>query len=283
MIRLRRLDRDPWISAVKDQVAALGVGRVTNQVKLCDGDLLVILARSANDHVRRRRSLLATWVAPMSVIVVVDDEPAVSCPNVWWSTEDSTQELGLRRLTAIRGKDVTAWEKAFHFLRGREYRYCWLCEEDVLFTDRGALREMLCEQEADLVAKYITDSETQPDWQHWTDSTKAGWAEGVLPRPWFASFNVFCRVSRRLVEEVLATCAAHNRGVFEEVLLLTLVKQRDWTFVGLDKKRSTGLRFRRDKHQREWDETSVRAAVGRGAVAFHPVVDQQLFAIFEID
>mmetsp|Transcript_86031 Transcript_86031/g.230209 ORF Transcript_86031/g.230209 Transcript_86031/m.230209 type:complete len:616 (+) Transcript_86031:2-1849(+) len=282
MIRLRRLDRDPWISAIKNQVAALGVGRVAaHEVELSSSDLFVILARSANDHIRGRQSLLAKWVSPMNVVVVVDDEPEVPCPDVWWAAGDSTAALGLRKLTAVRGKDVTAWEKAIRFLQGRQYRYCWLCEEDVLFTDRGALREMLCEKEADLVAKYITDSATQPEWQHWCDASKAGWAEGILPRPWFASFNVFCRVSRRLVDEVLVTCAAHDKGVFEEVLLLTLVKQRDWTFVNLDKKRSAGLRFRRDRNQRDWDETSVRAAMGRGAIAFHPVVDQQVFAVFE--
>lgn len=125
------------------------------------------------------------------------------------------------------GKKLTAWERALLWCarKGRAaFAYAWLIEDDVLWDTASSLAALVRgydHNDADLVTQDIAGSQaSRPSWPHWNA------AYGLIPREaWAASFNVICRVSRRLLAAVATLGRSRGCLCFHEVLLRSLAVQ----------------------------------------------------------
>ena len=125
------------------------------------------------------------------------------------------------------GKKLTAWERALLWCARKSraaFAYAWLVEDDVLWDTASTLASLVRgydNNDADLVTQDIAGSQaSRPSWPHWNA------AYGLIPREaWAASFNVICRVSRRLLSAVATLGRSRGCLCFHEVLLRSLAVQ----------------------------------------------------------
>ena len=126
---------------------------------------------------------------------------------------------------------ITAWSRAMvHLARTlEEDEAVWFVEDDVA-GDAASFAELVratCEVDADLAAWHVRTRAEDPGWYFWSR------AEGFFQEPCRA-FQPLCRVSGRLLREVLDFRERHGRFIFHEVLFASLAREKgmrlwDWS------------------------------------------------------
>jgi hypothetical protein len=117
---------------------------------------------------------------------------------------------------------ITAWSRALvHLSRTLEdHEMVWLVEDDVAGDAESFARlvELTRSRNADLSAMDARTREEDPGWYFWPV------AEGFLTDPCRA-FQPLCRVSPRLIREILRFREEHGHFVFHELLFASLARR----------------------------------------------------------
>jgi predicted O-methyltransferase YrrM len=137
---------------------------------------------------------------------------------IWISNEEAA---GFDGLMSKSGEfpPITAWSRAFAYLERTlgDEESVWFVEDDVAgsagsfadFVARSAARE------ADLCAVEIRTKGDDPNWPWW------GYGDGYFNEP-CRGFQPLCRLSGRLIREVLSFRRKHGSFTFHEVLFSSL-------------------------------------------------------------
>lgn len=193
----------------------------------------LILAREAGAMAENLRSVLD----PLGHVEVVVDRPVrVPCdsPHVHVPDDELAGHGGLMGRTADL-PPVTSWTRALAHLSRRldEDDRVWFVEDDVAGDAESfaALVEATRERDPDLAAWDIFSRDEDPDWYFWQS------ADGVFPDPRRA-FQPLCRLSARLIREILGFRERHGSFIFHELLFASLAHARGMSL--LDFRRDPG-------------------------------------------
>jgi len=109
-------------------------------------------------------------------------------------------------------KDPGAWEKAFYYLsQNLKYEYYYFIEEDVYARDFITFIKFfkkLEEYDTDLVSALIESEKSFPGWNFWYND--------FMFEEKLKSLNCICRISRKLILEILSYREQHGRFLFQE-------------------------------------------------------------------
>lgn len=159
---------------------------------------------------------------------------------------------------------ITAWSRALvHLSRTLEYHeMVWLVEDDVAGDAESfaGLVELTLSRNADLSAMDVRTREEDPGWYFWHA------ADGRFDEPCRA-FQPLCRVSPRLVREILRFREEHGRFVFHELLFASLARRGGMSLLDWNKDEEFGGFFPAFRYRPEVN------AVTRGIS--HPVKDSR--------
>lgn len=121
-------------------------------------------------------------------------------------------------------KIPSAWDKTFYFLNKNKelldnHDYFFFIEDDVytrnIVTLLNCLSECDNEYPCDLLSFFIESRKQSPSW-YW-------WSEMHIPKGFNTkSFNPFCRLSSRLIKDVLMYRDENNKFLFHELLFASI-------------------------------------------------------------
>eukprot|EP00747_Dinoflagellata_sp_TGD_P162824 gnl/TRDRNA2_/TRDRNA2_180849_c0_seq1.p1 gnl/TRDRNA2_/TRDRNA2_180849_c0~~gnl/TRDRNA2_/TRDRNA2_180849_c0_seq1.p1 ORF type:complete len:350 (-),score=43.94 gnl/TRDRNA2_/TRDRNA2_180849_c0_seq1:49-1098(-) len=139
--------------------------------------------------------------------------------------------------------------------------YLWLLEDDVFFHEAKDVRELIeffANDTADYIPVSFSSEKQSPEWTNWH------YLDKIVPRPWYRSFAPVMRVSRNLVESLIALQQNVGSLNFFEALLPTLAMHRGLTVRVMDSKFGANVRYRPC-----WSEEEI-AAPKKAGLLFHP-------------
>jgi hypothetical protein len=224
---------------------------------------LLILARSATPALCARLDALVD--AGLDAYIVVDDGDLAAHPRAVTVDTDTLLALGIVRLTqATTAREVTAWERGIAYAAlCTDWERVWLMEDDVHITSAPAFAAVLQEQppSVDLVGQAIAPSPAHDRvWPHWLHRT----ALPFEPEALCSCFLVVCRLSRRLLDALVAFAGARGQLSFLELLIPTLARAHGMSHAPFTSPQRVLLRY-----QPPLTDAEMQAATG--VVAFHPV------------
>lgn len=175
--------------------------------------MLLILARKVTPELLERTDKLP------NAKLIVDEETSI---------DDDIFKAGFTHLnTKITRKSITAWERGLYYAwkHCKDQKYIWFMEDDVYCRTGSAIAEVMKSYDhstADLISTPIaTSPDDLPRWPHW------GQGHGFFERDTLAaSFNVFCRLSRKLIVSLAKMAKEHGRLCFLEVLFASRCKEK---------------------------------------------------------
>ena len=132
--------------------------------------------------------------------------------------------------SAVGFPDVISWDKSLYLLNEIEtkYEYVWLIEDDVFFRDENVLLKIdEMYNETDLLTSFhhITHSNDNLNdwWNHWVNIIDR------IELPWAHSMVCACRLSRKLLTEVVKYKNKKGHLFFIEAMFNTIVLQNNLT------------------------------------------------------
>ncbi len=189
-------------------------------------DRFLILSRAAGSAAVNLQKIFR----PLGKTEIIVDTPRACVKGLWYPDDQIRGYEGL--MGCAHFPALTAWSRAFYHLQQtlKDNESIWFVEEDVAgHPDAFRALVNLCHRDApDLAAIQFRAPDRNPEWYWW----------GHMPDPdWFArprsSFNPLCRLSSRLVREVLAVRAGRRRFTFHEILFASVAYRQgmqilDW-------------------------------------------------------
>lgn len=135
---------------------------------------------------------------------------------------------GLCRAHYIKG--ISSWDKAFYSIEEKiEKRdFYYFIEDDVYSEDLQTFFDLfltLEKYQQDLISTEIYSKEENPSWCHWDMQKESGLQSQMR------SFNVFCRISRRLIESILQLRNIKNKFPYHEILFSSLAKEKEYSYL----------------------------------------------------
>lgn len=179
----------------------------------------LILTREHNDYTKKLYEEL-----DIDSVVISDSD----------YQDSDMMSLGFYDMTRMV-KRPSAWDKAFYYLAVydivHKYDYFYFIEDDVYCKDLNRFNELISFLDtkfgSDLITYEILSKEKSEDWMWW------GYAKRFLA-DYFTnhnkSFNPLCRLSSKLIEEILYFRVDKNQFFFHEVLFPTLCADRGLIF-----------------------------------------------------
>ncbi len=169
---------------------------------------------------------LATAFAGLGRVEIVADSPAEDA--VWVPDKEMPGFEGLSSFSP-NGVRIGAWERAWRHLEQTPADACggvWFVEEDVAGSAESFARLMRRSREvdADLSAWDVRTRDHDPHWPHWHHG------ENFFAKP-SRSFNPLCRLSGKLVREILDFRRKHGRFVFLEVLFASMMAEKNLSYL----------------------------------------------------
>ena len=183
---------------------------------------------------------------PITFIKISDQE----CIRTGWTKSNN----------AIH-KVPSAWDKALYYFCIKETAppYVWFIEEDVFLPRETILNDIdEAYPDADLVAKQNVLEEDDPDFIWW------GEGDGLLERPLYRSLVCATRLSRDLLNRIVAFVQKNRRLAFIEILFTTIVAHNNMKLV-MPEEMSTII------WRHEWTPDTID-----DNHMFHPVKDVRL-------
>jgi len=120
-------------------------------------------------------------------------------------------------------KHITAWERAVYYFAKQQtdYDYVWFCEEDVFFHSEKTLQNIDAQYPtSDLLSNKVSVN---------TTGERRSWLwprfQMHLPPPWYAAMICAIRMSRRLLDRLIAYADKYGSLCYCEALFPTLAKQ----------------------------------------------------------
>lgn len=187
---------------------------------------------------------------------VIPDTVTAGSERVHWVPTETALAAGYSHLNPNMAVNVSAWDRGLLWVTPYAARtgstHVWFIEMDVWLADGRALLDVINlfpEEGSPTHYDLIASSLLSPgpglgdDWYWWQDH-RISWAMGrtgslLLPynhsggvpgpplTPLMATFNVLCRLSTRLLNEVAAMAAREGRLVLHEALFPTLVRAKE--------------------------------------------------------
>lgn len=156
-----------------------------------------------------------------------------------------------------------------------EYDYCWVVEDDVLFSgDWSLLFDTFSDDPADLVAAYIRKYEDEPNWCWWS-SVRVPEGVALSRDDLYASFNPVNRLSAKALECLEKEMRNGWRGHFEAVVPTVIAKHgmvlRDFGGTGRFVRNGDVGRFYMEKTH-TWLPLSVQMM--KPNMIYHPVKEK---------
>lgn len=204
------------------------------RASLSSGERILILAREAGTAAERLRKVLD----PLGKVEVVVDRPEdgvrlgelgagstngleQNAPATIWISDEEAEGYGGLMSKSGPFPRVTAWSRAFvHLARTlEEDEAVWFVEDDVA-GNAEAFAELVRKTAAaqpDLAALALKTKHEDADWYWW------GYAEEYFTDP-CRGFQPLCRLSGRLVREVLNFRERHGKFTFHEVLFASVAR-----------------------------------------------------------
>jgi hypothetical protein len=228
--------------------------------------LFLLITRTQTPEIEKKiRSLVH---AGIDAYAVVDDEP-VSGKRFLTMTNESMKQLGWTHHMSRKIHTITAWDKATYlaYKSGREH--VWISEDDVYWNTVSIPKYFKnMNSKADLIAFPLAPSYDEvPDWYHWDKVAM------LTPQKkyWTATFNQFCRLSKRLLGKMHEVSVKRKRLFFHEGMFATLCNMNGYIIQYLDELRLENLyiHFRWDK---PYTEEEVKHLIKEhDHILIHPV------------
>lgn len=133
-------------------------------------------------------------------------------------------------------KQPSAWDKAFYFLYNNPslvdlFDYFFFIEDDVFSKNNEMLYNFcvsLQKYDHDLISKNIESKQQSLNWHWWKiDKNYKEFTNHIK------CFNPFCRLSKRLIKNILEYRQTHNRFMFHEILFSSLVADLNMRYLDI--------------------------------------------------
>jgi len=183
---------------------------------------------------------------PITFIKISDEE----CTRAGWTKSN----------IAI-SKVPSAWDKALYYFAVKDQTpsYIWFIEEDVFLPRVDIITDIDKRfPDADLVAKQNVSQTEDPEFAWWFD------ADGMLKKPLYRSLVCASRLSRALLNKIVAFVQQNDRLIFIEILFNTIVTQQNMQ-LAMPEELSTII----------WRQDWTPEMVDDGHI-FHPIKDMRL-------
>jgi hypothetical protein len=206
--------------------------------------------------------------AGIDAYAIIDDGPVsgkrfVTYPDELMKSSGWTRHMSHSRLP------ITGWDKATYHAYHSGADYVWFCEDDVYWNTAKVAKKFYDHaSKADLLAYPLAPSYTEtPDWYHWDKVAL------ITPKKkyWMATYNQFCRVSRRVLEAMHKLSVERRRLFFHEGMFATLCRMHGLTIQYLDELRILDL-FIHLRWDKPYTPEEVRELIKEHKhVLLHPV------------
>jgi hypothetical protein len=163
---------------------------------------------------------------------ISDENPDINKDNIiHYDSTLMTQKGYTNMHSTIK---VTSWDKVFYFIENSniktKYDYCWIIEDDCFLNNKlfNTFINNYTNDTNDLLLFGWYKQYKRNNWEHWHKNNTG-------PNTFFkqnnlrASINQICRVSPKLVNEVLNLRRIHNTFCFHELMFASIVEERKLT------------------------------------------------------
>lgn len=178
-------------------------------------DRFLILTRSAG----HAASNLFQVLSALGKTELIVDQPEAQNKGLWYP--DELLQGYEHIMGSAHFSELTAWSRAFYHLEQdlHDQDSVWFIEDDVSGHPEAfkALINQCQHANPDLAATRIYSQKTRPGWYWWKQAADLDWFE--QPR---SSFNPLCRLSARLIREVLRLRSEKQRFMFHEILFASV-------------------------------------------------------------
>jgi hypothetical protein len=228
--------------------------------------LFLLITRTQNEDVEKKiRSLVR---AGIDAYAIVDDAP-VSGKRFITYPDELMKESGWTNHMSYKSLPITGWDKATYHAYHSGSDYVWFCEDDVYWNTPRVIQHFYNHQsKADLIAYPLAPSYTEhPHWYHWSK------IEIITPKKkfWSATYNQFCRVSRRVLVEMHKLSEKRKRLFFHEGMFATICRMNGWPIQYLDEIRIQELLVKFHWGKSYTPEQIKELIKENGHVLLHPV------------
>lgn len=195
-----------------------------NSIQKATKDRFLILTRHAGPAALNLQRIFE----PLGKTEVIVDHPEACSKGIWYADEEIQ---GYENLMGSKGfPALTAWSRAFFHLEKtlEEDENIWLIEDDVAGPAAAfqALVHLCHKRQPDFATSKYMSPQSHPDWYWWARNPNPDWF--AQPR---GSFNPLCRLSARLVREVLALRKNKEQFTFHEILFASLAFQEGMSVI----------------------------------------------------
>lgn len=184
--------------------------------------LVLILCNNYSENIKQFEKLLTTNNIQYKII----------CDSCTHDQDKILLDNGFYNLTRSPYiKKPSAWDKSFYTIYKDSltdnYDYFFFIEDDIYSVNYTKLVNFIIETinySTDFITKCIRPKDHNPEWRHW----KEDYVDKLkIPSQ---SFNPICRLSSKLIKNILSYRKNNNRFNFHEILFASLCLENNLTY-----------------------------------------------------
>jgi hypothetical protein len=228
--------------------------------------IFLLLSRTQTPEIESKiRSLVH---AGIDAYAVIDYGPVNGKRFLTYSNELMKNNYWTHHMSQQKNM-VTAWDKATFLAYNSDQDYVWICEDDVFWNTSKIIKYFYVNNsDADLIAYPLAESYNQnPEWYHWEKVAM------ITPNKkfWMATYNQFCRLSKRVLSQMYNLKVKRNRLFFHEGMFATICRMYGYKIQYLNEIKSSDL-FINIRWDKPYTEKEIKELIKQHKyILLHPV------------